>query len=77
MDNDCKQDIVDAIRNLLNMYPENNFSGRNVAKIFHGISSPNFPALMWYRCRYWRSFSTVDFNQIIQLANSVMVGRHI
>lgn len=76
IDENCKQDIVSAVQRLLSMYPENNFSGRNVAKIFHGISSPNYPAVMWHRCKYWRSYSNIDFKQIVRLANNVLVGRY-
>lgn len=65
-----------AIQRLINMYPENNFSGRNVAKIFHGISSPNYPALLWHRCKYWRCYFKTDFKQIVRLANNVLAGRY-
>lgn len=57
------------------MYPENSFSGRNIAKIFHGIASPNYPAQMWYRCKFWRVHSKIDFNRIVRLANNVIVKR--
>uniref|UniRef100_A0A1A9X0I5 ATP-dependent DNA helicase Q4 n=1 Tax=Glossina brevipalpis TaxID=37001 RepID=A0A1A9X0I5_9MUSC len=69
------EDIMNDVNALLIMYPENNFSGRNIARIFHGISSPNYPAVMWYRCKYWRAHSKTDFNRIVQLANNVIVRR--
>ena len=36
-------------------HSENSWSGRAVARIFHGIQSPNFPAKQWGRVfRFWR-----------------------
>uniref|UniRef100_A0A1I8NG43 ATP-dependent DNA helicase Q4 n=1 Tax=Musca domestica TaxID=7370 RepID=A0A1I8NG43_MUSDO len=72
-DGDIESDVIA----LINMYPENNFTGRNVARIFHGISSPNYPAVMWARCKFWRAHSKTDFNRIVQLANSVIVKRRM
>ncbi|XP_061391046.1 uncharacterized protein LOC133326411 [Musca vetustissima] len=68
-DGDIESDVIA----LINMYPENNFTGRNVARIFHGISSPNYPAVMWARCKFWRAHSKTDFNRVVRLANSVIV----
>ncbi|TMW52820.1 hypothetical protein DOY81_002087 [Sarcophaga bullata] len=70
-DSDLESDII----GLINMYPENSFSGRNIAKIFHGIASPNYPAQIWYRCKFWRVHSKIDFNRIVHLANNVIVKR--
>ncbi|XP_037890041.1 uncharacterized protein LOC119637796 [Glossina fuscipes] len=69
------EDIMNDVNALLSMYPENNFSGRNIARIFHGIPSPNYPAVMWYRCKYWRVHPKANFNRIVQLANTVIVRR--
>ncbi|XP_013112957.2 uncharacterized protein LOC106091083 [Stomoxys calcitrans] len=68
-DGDIESDVIA----LINMYPENNFTGRNVARLFHGISSPNYPAVMWHRCKFWRAHSKTDFNRIVRLANGVIV----
>lgn len=57
------------------MYPDNTFSGRTIARIFHGISSPNYPAVMWGRCKFWRAHSKTDFNRIVRLANAEIVKR--
>ncbi|XP_055843792.1 ATP-dependent DNA helicase Q4 [Episyrphus balteatus] len=66
-------EITGDIYSIINMYPDNTFSGRNIARIFHGIQSPNFPAVIWGRCRYWRAHSKTDFNRIVKLANSIIV----
>lgn len=65
--------IIHNVRDMINMYPENNFTGRSLARIFHGIQSPNYPALMWSRCKYWRAHFKIDFNHIVSLANAVIV----
>lgn len=67
--------IIADVHALINMYPDNTFSGRNIARLFHGISSPNYPALIWSRCNYWRAHTKVDFNRILKLANSEIVKR--
>ncbi|KRG07670.1 ATP-dependent DNA helicase Q4 [Drosophila mojavensis] len=67
--------IIADVHALINMYPDNTFSGRNIARLFHGISSPNYPAVMWGRCKYWRAHTKVDFNRILKLANMEIVKR--
>ncbi|KAH8305279.1 hypothetical protein KR018_010320 [Drosophila ironensis] len=67
--------VVDDVHALINMYPDNTFSGRNIARIFHGIPSPNFPAVIWGRCKYWRAHVKVEFNRILQLANAAIIKR--
>ena len=39
-------------------------SGRVVARIFHGIGSPQYPAIDWSRNHMWRRHPNVDFNFI-------------
>lgn len=65
--------IISDIRQLIQMYPENNFSGRSIARIFHGISSPCYPAVIWGRCRYWRSHLMVNFHRIVRIGNREIV----
>lgn len=60
--------IVADVRSLICSYRDNNFTGRAVARIFHGIQSPNYSALTWCRCRYWRAHIKHDFNSICQIA---------
>ncbi|KAH8235064.1 hypothetical protein KR032_008305 [Drosophila birchii] len=69
------ESITDDVHSLINMYPDNTFSGRNIARIFHGITSPNYPAVIWGRCKYWRAHVKVDFNRILQLANMAIIKR--
>ncbi|CAD1474602.1 unnamed protein product, partial [Heterotrigona itama] len=50
------------VRNLIISYRDNNFTGRAIARIFHGIQSPNYPAYIWNKCRFWRTHISFDFN---------------
>ncbi|XP_055608011.1 ATP-dependent DNA helicase Q4 isoform X2 [Uranotaenia lowii] len=65
--------LVSDVRTMVHRYPENNFSGRAIARIFHGVQSPNYPAVIWGRCSYWRSHTGVDFNRIVRLANAEII----
>lgn len=66
---EVSQAIAD-IRQLISLHGhEHRFNGRAVARIFHGISSPCFPAQTWGRARrFWRSNMNLDFNFLVRLA---------
>lgn len=73
-DDDAPVDqIVRDVRTMIALYPENNFTGRNIARIFHGVPSPVYPAQIWSRCKLWRGHVKTDFNLIVKLANSTIV----
>ncbi|CAK9798185.1 ATP-dependent DNA helicase Q4 [Anthophora quadrimaculata] len=61
-------EVVGDIRNLIISYRENNFTGRAIARIFHGIQSPNYPAYVWNKCRFWRAHLSFDFAVLCQIA---------
>uniref|UniRef100_A0AAG5DBZ4 ATP-dependent DNA helicase Q4 n=1 Tax=Anopheles atroparvus TaxID=41427 RepID=A0AAG5DBZ4_ANOAO len=65
--------LIADIRTMICRYPENNFSGRTIARIFHGVQSPNYPALVWSRSNFWRGYTKTDFNRIVRLANAEIV----
>lgn len=60
--------IAADTRALVFMYRDNVFSGKAVAKIFFGIQSPNYPAVIWGRCKFWRSHLNGDFHTICKIA---------
>ncbi|XP_046604660.1 ATP-dependent DNA helicase Q4 isoform X1 [Neodiprion virginianus] len=60
--------IASDVRSLVQCYRDNNFTGRAVARIFHGIQSPNYPAMVWSRCRFWRAHLASNFELICQVA---------
>ncbi|XP_026678070.1 uncharacterized protein LOC103507395 [Diaphorina citri] len=64
-----KEDLlISDIHSLVNSYRDTNFTGRSIARIFHGIPSPNFPAIVFGRNRYWRSHMDQDFGLLCKLA---------
>lgn len=60
--------IICDIRALINAYRDCNFTGRSIARIFQGINSPNYPAIVWGRCKFWRSYMNEDFYGLVRLA---------
>ncbi|XP_012058273.1 PREDICTED: ATP-dependent DNA helicase Q4 [Atta cephalotes] len=63
-----EQQIAVDVRNLITCYRDTKFTGRAIARIFLGIQSPNYPALIWHRCRFWRIHIAADFNTIYKIA---------
>jgi ATP-dependent DNA helicase Q4 len=63
------------IRSFIHLYSaEHNLTGRSIARVFHGIGSPNFPADVWGKVRkFWRSHLSVDFNVLRRLATQELV----
>ena len=54
---------------LVSRFSDQSFTGRAIARIFQGIASPRFPALVWGEQRgFWRKYLRVDFNALCQLA---------
>ncbi|KRT81948.1 helicase, partial [Oryctes borbonicus] len=60
--------IINDTKQLVTMYRDNVFTGRAVARIFHGIQSPNYPAVIWGRCKFWRAHLKDDFHEICRIA---------
>ncbi|XP_033626697.1 ATP-dependent DNA helicase Q4-like isoform X2 [Asterias rubens] len=57
------------VRQFISMHTDRSFSGRAVARVFHGISSPCYPAQVWGRDRrFWRGHLDFDFNRLLQIA---------
>ncbi|XP_023667819.1 ATP-dependent DNA helicase Q4 [Paramormyrops kingsleyae] len=72
---DWEDQIRADIRGFLTSHSDEKFSGRAVARIFHGIGSPCFPAQTFGRDRrYWRKYIRFDFNEIIRLATQEIIG---
>lgn len=69
-----EEHLISDIDGIINMYKENNFTGRAIARIFHGIQSPNYPAVIWGRCRFWRSHLDDDFYEILRIATNQILG---
>ena len=47
-------------------------TGRAIARIFHGLTSPQYPAYEWSRDPCWGRHTAADFNLILSLANKTV-----
>ncbi|PZC84194.1 hypothetical protein B5X24_HaOG205389 [Helicoverpa armigera] len=65
--------IISDVRSIICIYKDCTFTGRSIARIFQGISSPNFPAIVWGKCKFWRSHLHEDFNGIIKIATQQII----
>ncbi|XP_059021363.1 ATP-dependent DNA helicase Q4 [Mustela lutreola] len=66
---DWEDQVRRDVRHLLSLWPEQQFSGRAVARIFHGIGSPRFPAQVYGRDRrFWRRHLCLSFPALMRLA---------
>uniref|UniRef100_A0A8C8YBY7 DNA 3'-5' helicase n=1 Tax=Panthera leo TaxID=9689 RepID=A0A8C8YBY7_PANLE len=66
---DWEEQIRQDIRHLLSSWPDQQFSGRAVARIFHGIGSPCYPAQVYGRDRrFWRKHLHLSFRALMRLA---------
>ncbi|XP_043248757.1 ATP-dependent DNA helicase Q4 isoform X2 [Colletes gigas] len=63
-----EDEVAGDVRNLIINYRDVNFNGRAIARIFHGIQSPNYPAYIWNKCRFWRLHLSCNFNVLCQIA---------
>lgn len=72
-DNQAKL-IGNEVRQLIQAFPKTKFNGRIVARIFHGIESPAFPAIKWCReCKYWRAHLNINFDVLVNVVNNVLL----
>ncbi|XP_064443705.1 ATP-dependent DNA helicase Q4 isoform X1 [Mirounga angustirostris] len=66
---DWEDQIRQDVRHLLSSWPDQQFSGRAVARIFHGIGSPCYPAQVYGRDRrFWRRYLHLSFPALMRLA---------
>ena len=61
-----EQQVRSDVHSLVAIHSDVRLTGRTIARIFHGIASPLFPAEVWERQhRFWRRHLSVDFNHRI------------
>ncbi|XP_029420027.1 ATP-dependent DNA helicase Q4 isoform X2 [Nannospalax galili] len=71
---DWEDHIRRDIRQLLSLRPEERFSGRAVARIFHGIGSPCYPAQVYGQDRrFWRKYLHLNFHALMRLATEELM----
>lgn len=68
-----EEQLVNDIHAIIHMYRDNNFTGRAIARIFQGIQSPNYPAVIWGRCKFWRMYLDMDFHSIVKFATREII----
>ncbi|CAO2601871.1 ATP-dependent DNA helicase Q4 [Lemmus lemmus] len=72
---DWEHHIRCDIRQLLSLRPEERFSGRAIARIFHGIASPCYPAQVYGQDRrFWRKYLHLDFHALMRLATEELLS---
>ncbi|CAG4947741.1 unnamed protein product [Parnassius apollo] len=64
---------ISDIRALIATYKDCKFTGRSIARIFQGISSPNFPAIVWGKCKFWRTHIHEDFHGLTRIATQQII----
>ena len=71
-----KDTLIKNIRKFINLFSlELKITGRLIAKVFHGVTSPRCPSEIWARNRlFWRSHLDFDFEYIIQLATNELIN---
>ncbi|XP_072601951.1 ATP-dependent DNA helicase Q4 isoform X4 [Vulpes vulpes] len=66
---DWEDQVRQDVRRLLSSWPDQQFSGRAVARIFHGIGSPRYRAQVYGRDRrFWRRFLHLSFHALMRIA---------
>uniref|UniRef100_A0A8B9FRU9 DNA 3'-5' helicase n=1 Tax=Amazona collaria TaxID=241587 RepID=A0A8B9FRU9_9PSIT len=72
---DWESQIRADIRHFLDIRRDEKFTGRAVARIFHGIGSPCFPAQVYGRDRrFWRRYLCVDFHYLARMATEEILA---
>ena len=67
-----KTRVTNSVRSFMRAHSKEKFTGRSIARIFHGIQSPRYPAISWgYKNKYWRLHIAVDFNTVYEIATKI------
>ncbi|XP_075705494.1 ATP-dependent DNA helicase Q4-like, partial [Rhinoderma darwinii] len=71
---DWKAQVCSDVRLFLSIHQDERFSGRAIARIFHGIGSPCYPAQIYGRDRrFWRKYLHLDFNKVLQISKEEII----
>ena len=74
-DDHVNWDVISRdMRTLQGVHHDHSFTGRAIARIFHGIDSPCYPAEIWGRDRrFWRKHLDVEFNSLRKFATQELI----
>eukprot|EP01125_Pyxidicula_operculata_P002702 TRINITY_DN1254_c0_g3_i2.p1 TRINITY_DN1254_c0_g3~~TRINITY_DN1254_c0_g3_i2.p1 ORF type:complete len:461 (-),score=92.51 TRINITY_DN1254_c0_g3_i2:119-1501(-) len=69
--------LTEKIRDFMSIVPEQLKCGRQVAKVFHGISSPCFQSRDWQYSKqgFWACARYNDFDDLVKLANRTIIEK--
>ena len=69
-----EQRLTQDVRSLLSTHTDQTWTARAIARVFHGIQSPNFPANVWGRVRkIWRAHLDIAFKHILTVAQREII----
>ena len=69
-----EEQIGRDVGTLVARFSSQQFGGRSIARIFHGISSPCFPAIVWGAQRgFWRRYLHIDFHSLSRITTKKLV----
>lgn len=68
-----KVEVMKNIHMLVSNHADVRFNDRAIARIFHGIESPNFPAIVWAKTRFWRCGMREDFVALLKFAREELL----
>ncbi|KAI9502204.1 hypothetical protein BX070DRAFT_226927 [Coemansia spiralis] len=69
-------EVLLRIRKFIEQHSAKLTSGRAIARVLHGLSSPSSPASQWSWCAEWGSLVWTDFEAVRQCAQEELVKMH-
>lgn len=66
--------IASDVNRIFNSYIDCKLTARAIARIFHGVESPNFPAYVWGRSPFWRIHIKTNFNAVSKIAQKQIIS---
>ncbi len=70
-----KADIRVFVNRFSSMLPPGQkFTGKAIAKVFHGLVSPVFTAMEWSRNTFWGRYKDVDFLELSKIATEELIS---
>jgi len=78
LDDGDTAEVQSLTRQFINVHGSdvgNRISGRAIARIFHGIESPRYPARTWGPARrFWRKLIHLDFNAVMKVCTREVIN---
>ncbi len=69
-----EEEVGRDVATLVARYSDQHFTGRAIARLFHGIPSPLYPAMAWGAQRWvWRKYLHLNFNKLSRIATKTLL----